>query len=144
MPAISLQPAAQPVPLPDATSATTAADELLDFGEAGERMTVPVTIGTGGPYHFIVDTGAQRTVISRELAGRLGLAPGPAVHVTSMSGTGMFGTFVIPDISVGALGGSRIEAPALASHNLGALGLLGLDTLQGHKVSIDFERQQMT
>lgn len=144
MPAVALQPAAQPAPLTEATPATTASDALLDFGETSERMTVPVTIGAGGPYHFIVDTGAQRTVISRELAGRLGLAPGPAIHLTSMSGTGMYGTFVIPEISVGALGGSRIEAPALASRNLGALGLLGLDTLQGHKVSIDFERQQMT
>jgi hypothetical protein len=143
LPAISLQPVTQPAPLTE-TAPTPASGDLLDFGDASERMTVPVTIGTGGPYHFIVDTGAQRTVISRELAGTLGLAPGPSIHLTSMAGTGIYGTFVIPAISVGALGGTRIEAPALASRNLGALGLLGLDTLQGHKVTIDFERQQMT
>jgi predicted aspartyl protease len=144
LPATSLQPATQPAPPVEALPAATSDGNLLDFGDAGERMTVPVTIGVGGPYHFIVDTGAQRTVISRELAGRLGLAPGPPVNLTSMSGTGVFGTFVIPVLSVGALGGTRIEAPALASRNLGALGLLGLDTLQGHMVTVDFERQQMT
>ena len=42
-------------------------------------MTVPVTI-TAGPYGFIVDTGAQRTVMSRELAGTLGLAAGPSAR----------------------------------------------------------------
>lgn len=148
LPMTSLQPAVQPAPPAEATTASpstaTSDGELLDFGDAGERMTVPVTIGAGGPYHFIVDTGAQRTVISRELAGRLGLAPGPMINVTSMSGTGIFGTFVIPALSVGALGGTRIEAPALALHNLGAPGLLGLDTLQGHMVTVDFERQKMT
>ncbi|MFA5963698.1 MAG: aspartyl protease family protein [Sphingomonas sp.] len=143
LPGTSLQPAMQPAPPAEAPPTATSDGQLLDFGDASDRMTVPVTIGVGGPYHFIVDTGAQRTVISRELAGRLGLAPGPTINVTSMSGTGVFGTFVIPALSVGVLGGTRIEAPALESRNLGALGLLGLDTLQGHKVVIDFERQQM-
>jgi predicted aspartyl protease len=146
-PAPFTQPAVQPAPpatLTEPPASLTPAADLLGFGDADERMTVPVTIGAGGPYHFIVDTGAQRTVISRELAGTLRLAPGPDVHLTSMSGQGMVNTFVIPAISVGALGGTRIEAPALETRNLGAPGLLGLDTLQGHMVTIDFERQQMT
>lgn len=139
-----IQPVGQPALPTEAQPAPTPAGELLDFGDASERMTVPVTIGTGGPYHFIVDTGAQRTVISRELAGTLGLVPGPSIHLTSMSGGGTYGTFVIPALSVGVLGGTRIEAPALESRNIGAPGLLGLDTLQDHMVTIDFARQQMT
>ncbi len=142
MPALTVQPVTQPAT--ELQSGTTKPAELLDFGDTNDRMTVPVTIGAGGPYHFIVDTGAQRTVISRELAGRLGLAPGPMVHLTSMSGTSNVGTFVIPAISVGALGGESIEAPAIESRYLGAPGLLGLDTLQNHLVTIDFARQQMT
>jgi len=145
------QPAVQPAPaapLTETPTALTPAADLLGFGDADARMTVPVTIGTGGPYHFIVDTGAQRTVISRELAGTLRLEPGTDVHLTSMSGQGMVNTYVIPAISVGAprgaLGGTRIEAPALESRNLGAPGLLGLDTLQGHMVTIDFVHNQMT
>ena len=146
-PAPFIQPVTQPapaVPLAEQPAGPMPVADLLAFGDASERMTVPVKIAGGGPYHFIVDTGAQRTVISRELAGTLGLVAGPDVHLTSMSGTGIVGTFVIPTISVGALGGTRIEAPALDSRNLGAPGLLGLDTLQDHMVTIDFERQQMT
>lgn len=145
-PAPFIQPAVQPtapVPLTEAPASATPAADLLGFGDADERMTVPVTIGAGGPYRFIVDTGAQRTVISRELAGTLRLAPGPDVHVTSMSGQSIVNTFVIPAISVGPLGGTRIEAPALESRNIGAPGLLGLDTLQDHMVTIDFEHQRM-
>lgn len=42
----------------------TPAPTVLDIGSADDRMTVPVSIGNSGPFHFIVDTGAQRTVIS--------------------------------------------------------------------------------
>ncbi|MGY2734863.1 aspartyl protease family protein [Sphingomonas sp. UYP23] len=112
-------------------------------------MSVPVTIGADGPYRFVVDTGAERTVIARELAGALGLAPGRSVHITAMAGSAQFATVVIPDLRVGSpstgaqLSGTRIEAPALTGRNLGAAGLVGIDTLQGHAVSIDFARATM-
>lgn len=143
-PLLLATPSAQPeVPPPD----------QIAFADLDERMTVPVTIGDPvetGPYRFIVDTGAERTVISRELAGMLGLAPGRNVRVTAMAGSGDFGTFVIPRIRVGltdaalGLSGQRIEAPALIERHLGARGLVGIDTLQGHALTIDFDRQAMT
>jgi len=107
------------------------------------QNSVPVTIGGAGPYRFIVDTGAQRTVISRELAGTLGLAPGPDVRLTAMTGAANVGTVVIPMISVSTIGSMRIEAPSLESRNLGAAGMLGIDTLQIITLSIDFDRQIM-
>ena len=39
--------------------------------DATRRMSVKVMIGDKGPYSFLVDTGAERTVIARELAERL-------------------------------------------------------------------------
>lgn len=117
---------------------------LLEFSNAQDRMTVPVSIGNNGPFHFVVDTGAQRTVISRELAGSLGLSPGKNIRLTAMTGTADVGTVVIPMISVSTIGGTSIEAPSLESRNLGAPGMLGLDTLQGHALSIDFVKQVMT
>lgn len=144
------QPAPPPSPIPVAQHELqqNPADQL-DFGNDGLRMTVPVTIGAAGPYRFVVDTGAERTVISRELAGTLGLAPGRSVHITAMAGSARFATVVIPDLRVGAasagtrLTSARIEAPALTGRNLGAAGLVGIDTLQGHAVSIDFARGTM-
>lgn len=130
---------------PDPTPAPpTVPDELLAFNDNGSRMTVPVTIGTSGPYRFIVDTGAERTVISRELAGTLGLARGRDVRVTAMAGVANVGTVVIPMISVGTITGAQIEAPAFEYRHLGALGMLGIDTLQNHAVTIDFDNKVMT
>jgi predicted aspartyl protease len=129
---------------PNAPAPPPPTDDRVDFVNSNERMSVPVTIAGAGPYRFIVDTGAQRTVISRELAGTLGLAPGPTVRLTAMTGASDVGTVVIPMISVSTISGTRIEAPSLESRNLGAPGMLGIDTLQGNALSIDFEHQIMT
>ena len=135
-------PAPQPVAITE-PALPTLSDQLA-FGDNGPRMTVPVQIAGAGPYDFVIDTGAQRTVISRELASKLGLAVGRTVRLTGMTGTETVGTVVIPSISVSTLGGERIEAPALAAVHLGASGMLGIDALQGHALAIDFDNQRMT
>ena len=107
-------------------------------------MTVPVTIAGAGPFAFVVDTGAQRTVIARELAATLGLTPGRIVRVTGMTGSSAIGTVVIPSLKVSVIGSAAIEAPAISAINLGARGLLGIDALQAHAVGIDFDTNTMT
>jgi predicted aspartyl protease len=129
---------------PDPVAATDPAPTALDFETEQDRMTLPVRIAAQGPYPFIVDTGSQRTVISRELAALLKLAPGRTVRITAMTGSSNVATAIIPLITVGTLGGSRIEAPILEANHLGADGLLGLDTLQGRTLTIDFDAQTMT
>ena len=136
---ITAQAHAQDAPVP----APAVTPDLLALGSDGNRMTVPVSIAGAGPYRFIIDTGAQRTVISRELAGTLGLARGRDVRLTAMTGTSTSDTVVIPSLSVSRLSGPRVEAPALERVNLGAPGMLGIDTLQGQAVSIDFDRGEM-
>ena len=129
-------PTPSPVPLADVSD--------LALGDAQDRMTVPVQIKQRGPWNFVIDTGAERTVVSRELAGVLGLPAGPAVRLTAMTGTSTVGTVIVPALSVSTISRDTIEAPALASANLGAPGMLGVDSLQGHKVAIDFDRNRMT
>ncbi len=135
-PLVIANPAPAPVPLAD--------DGILAFGDSQARMTVPVTIGARGPWPFIVDTGAERTVVSRELAGVLGLVAGADVRVTAMTGTSTVGTVIVPALSVSTISRHTIAAPALETRNLGALGMLGLDALQGHSVAIDFDHARMT
>ncbi len=117
--------------------------EQLGFATEERRMTVPVSVAGAGPFRFIIDTGAQRTVISRELAATLGLARGRTVRLTAMTETSNVGTVMIPSLSVSTLGGERIEAPALEAVHMGAPGILGIDTLQGHALAIDFDAQVM-
>jgi predicted aspartyl protease len=110
------------------------------------RLTVPVTINGGGPYHFVVDTAAERTVISRELAGRLALGAGAGVTVISISGVSQADTAVVPLLQ---LTSSRnqlldLQAPLMAETDLGAMGLLGIDSLRTKRVVMDFKAMQMS
>lgn len=117
---------------------------MVALGELDKRLTVPVALGARGPYDFIIDTGSERTVVSRELAGTLGLAAGGPVMLTSMTGVSRVETVVVPQLSIPSVGGNHVViAPKLEARNLGAVGLLGIDTLQDHQVSIDFEKGTM-
>lgn len=128
-----------PQPLPDAPA------ETLGIGtDRNERMTVPVQIDGKGPYAFVVDTGAERTVISRELAGTLKLGSGGSAQLHSMTGEGSVDMVIIPTLSVTADQVRGIRAPALAQAHLGAAGMLGIDSLKKNRVLLDFTKQTMT
>jgi predicted aspartyl protease len=129
-------PAPPPLPLTD--------ESVLVLGDVASRMTVPVTIGKRGPWPFVIDTGAERTVVARELAGVLGLASGGDVRVITMTGTSTVGTTLVPGLAVSTIKQNTIRAPALAARHMGALGMLGIDVLQGHRVRIDFDQKRMT
>lgn len=130
---------------PETASPAVQPDAIqLALGETSSRLTVPVAITQQGPYNFIIDTGAERTVVSRELAGRLGLAAGGAVHVTSMTGRSLVSTVIVPDLRIESIGKPHlIVAPAFDAANIGAAGLLGIDTLRDHQVTIDFDTGTM-
>ena len=129
-------PVPPPFPLPG--------ESLLMLGNAQSRLTVPVTINRRGPWPFIIDTGSQRTVVSRELAGVLGLGAGPARRIVALTGTSDVSTVIVPALGFSTVLQDTIEAPALLATNIGAAGMLGVDALQGQAVSIDFTKHVMT
>ncbi|MGN6820791.1 MAG: aspartyl protease family protein [Sphingomonas sp.] len=132
-----------PVVPTSATAPPATPVDLLAFANSENRMTVPVSIGPSGPYPFIIDTGSERTVVSRELADVLKLSTGRRVHVTTMAGQSELSTYKLPDLRVSKIAPDTLEAPAVEASNLGAPGMLGIDALKGHAVSIDFDRNQM-
>jgi len=127
-----------------ARSAPSSEQFDLDLGLAATRMTVPVSVAGTGPFAFVVDTGAERTVISRGLAERLKLAPGAPVTMYSMGGVDRVETVHIPALGLSTRTVGGIDAPALNEGDLGAKGMLGVDTLQGQRVTFDFEKKTMS
>lgn len=118
-------------------------ERVIGFDNIGRRMTVPATIGDQGPFQFVVDTGAERSVISSELAQSLDLPDGPPARLFDFTGASTVKTVHVPSISVGGFGAGAMEAPSLSMVNLGAAGMLGIDALQGQRIEIDFDRDQM-
>lgn len=128
--------AQQPVPLVQPTLVDTEQDRA-------RRMTVPVSIGANGPYQFVVDTGADRTVVSRELATKLNLTPGRTATMHTMTGVGPVETVLLPPLTVAGRQTDDIQAPALDEYHLGAAGLLGLDSLKDRRIVMDFRRRTL-
>jgi predicted aspartyl protease len=107
--------------------------------EAASRLTVPVYINGRGPYRFIVDTGADRTVLATEVAMELGLVRGPKVLLDGVVQTLITDTVSIRHLAFGPHTSGNFSVPTLARSLLDADGYLGLDFLDGHRVTFDFK-----
>ncbi|ABQ68512.1 retroviral-like aspartic protease family protein [Rhizorhabdus wittichii] len=126
--------------------APSAPETIQGNRDINKRLTVPVTIDGGGTYQFVVDTGAERTVLSRELAERLTLVPAAPVTLLSIAGEDQVATAIVPGLHLTA-SRSRMEAfeaPLLSEFHLGAVGMLGIDSLQTKRVVLDFRAMRMS
>lgn len=123
---------------------TTQRQDVRFKTDIDDRMTVPVTLSGSGPYRFLVDTGADRTAISRELARQLGLASGDEASLHSVSGVSTVATATVPDLQLTRQAVKIVDAPLLESANIGADGILGVDSLRSQRVVFDFEDKTMS
>jgi predicted aspartyl protease len=123
---------------------TTTTDEVAIGRDIGDRMTVEVSVGGRGPYRFLVDTGSERTVISRQLAHRLRLDSGKDAILHSVVGVNDVNTVFIPHLQVSNNIISVVDAPSLEASNIGADGMLGIDSLRSQRVMFDFKAQTMS
>jgi hypothetical protein len=106
---------------------------------AAGRLTVPVYINGKGPYQFIVDTGADRTVLATEVGMELGLTPGPKVLLDGVVQTLIADTVWIRHLAFGSNTNGNFNVPTIPRSLLDADGYLGLDFLDGHRVTFDFK-----
>ena len=126
-----------------ASTDQTTEKEIKGSTDRSDRMTVGVRIDGRGPFPFVVDTGAERTVISIELAAQLRLLSAPSARLLSLSEESVVPAVIIPRLSVSDTVVDAINAPTLARDHLGAAGILGIDTLQKQRVVFDFKRGVM-
>jgi len=109
-------------------------------------IVAPVMVNGKGPFRFMLDTGANRTVLASSTAAKLaldssaddhvlvrgvsGVAPAPIVHVASVAS----GTLEIHDLSAPVMSGPVFQ---------GIDGILGMDGLAGMRLTADFVRDQV-
>ena len=118
---------------------TTADQAQLGTGaDASQRITAPIRINGEGPFNFVVDTGANSTVVSTELAARLGLPPGGPAQVHGVAGVEAAPTAILDRLEVDAVAATTLRVPVLSRERLGADGLLGVDVMHDRRVLINF------
>ncbi len=136
-PAWMAAPASACDPLAPGTSSVAGATSKDDSG----RAVALINVNGQGPFRFIIDTGANRSVLSQALATRLGLAHAGEGVVHSIVGPEPAMLVNVESLSFGALRLSAGETPVLDGDMLdGAHGLLGVDGMAGRLLHIDFTK----
>ena len=127
--------AQEPVPDPDVV--------IRAGADRYDRLTIPVMVGAAGPFDFVVDTGADRTVLSQRVADELALPPGRDVLIQGITGAEMAPTVRAPPITLGQITIASLDLPVLPSERLGVDGLLGVDALQKRRLIMDFQANRL-
>jgi hypothetical protein len=114
--------------------------DLTTVADIYKRMTTPVFVNGAGPFHFVVDTGANQSVISQEITDKLGLPIGDPRLLNGVAGVAIAPT-ATATLHVGKLPQAVISLSVLPTEAIGADGLLGLDLLNGAQLTLDFARE---
>nr|WP_314433455.1 pepsin/retropepsin-like aspartic protease family protein [uncultured Brevundimonas sp.] len=107
------------------------------------RMGVEAQLANDQPRLFFIDTGAEASAVSIELAQSLGLPPGPSVTVHGVTAAEVTPTVRVARIEIGRQSFTDLTLPVFPRALLGADGLLGLDLLSRFRLTLDMSTRRV-
>lgn len=116
----------------------------IDGRKVSSRMTVQVRVNDTGPYKFIVDSGADTSVVGERIATRLKLPAGRRTILNSITDSQVVDRVLVDELELGPTTITDLEVPVLRERDLGAEGMLGLDALVEQRLMLDFEKRLIT
>jgi predicted aspartyl protease len=129
------QPAAEPAAEETPTQLGTGRDGF-------EHMLAPVTVNGQGPFQFLMDTGANTSCISRDLAKRLALKATEPARVHTVVGVRERPGVMIETLRVGERSRRAVRAASLPLEP-GIDGVLGVDWLKGQRLELGFKARSL-
>jgi len=130
-------------PLPPATI-----DDKLAIGgqdvkarRVETRLSVDVSINGHGPYHFLVDSGADTSVVGLHIVRELQLPLGTPVILNGMTERSIVDRVKIESLGLGPATVQDLELPALDEGDVGGQGMIGIDALVRQRIMMDFEKR---
>jgi hypothetical protein len=109
-------------------------------------IVAPVMLNGHGPFRFMIDTGATRTVLADSTLAKLNLSADPTamIIVRGVSGRSVVPIVHVASVDSGSMHFHDLSAPVLSGPVLSGLdGILGMDGLRGMTVSADFVHDQV-
>lgn len=103
-----------------------------------DHLSIEVLVNGRGPYHFVVDTGAETSVVADTVAQALGLPPVASVLVDGFSRRIPAQTVKVNSLAFGPFQRQNLTLPVLPRRYLSADGYLGLDAISDSRVTFDF------
>jgi predicted aspartyl protease len=130
-------------PLPPAVIDDTlaVAGEDIDARKVRTRMTVEVNINGQGPYRFLVDSGADSSVVGLRLAQQLQLPLSTPVTLHGMTGSAIVDRVKVDELKLGTSIVQNLVLPALKEGDLGGDGMIGIDAMLEQRLMMDFEKR---
>jgi len=136
------------VPMTPALGALATGDEpntqVASSRDPYAHMLAPVGINGQGPFHFLIDTGANVSCVSRELAERLMLASAGSAEVHTAVGMRLRPSVMIDSLEVGARSRKRVVAASMPTLGPQVDGVLGVDWLNGQRLVLDFKKKTLS
>jgi predicted aspartyl protease len=117
--------------------------EKLRFLDEAQRLTVQTYVNGAGPFPFMIDTGANSSVISAELADSLRLERRGQTVLHHVAGSAMVDRVTIGALKAGDREQRDLAVSVVSETTLGAQGLLGLDWLGRSSLTLDYSRRRM-
>lgn len=140
-PATARMPSLPPAVLDDALSI---GGSEIEARKLASRMTVAVHVNGTGPYRFVVDSGADSSVVGQRIAAALSLPAGRRVILNTITDSQIVDRVLVDELTLGPTKVRDLELPVLRERDLGAAGMLGLDALVEQRLMLDFEKRIIT
>ena len=131
-------PALPPADIDD--SLAVAGDEI-EARKVETRLSVEVRVNGRGPYQFVVDSGADTSVVGLRIARDLQLPLGTPVILNNMTDRNIVDRVRVDELTLGPTTIRDLELPALREQDLGGAGMIGIDALVQQRLMMDFEKR---
>ena len=109
------------------------------------RIWAPVMINDKGPYRLVLDTGASRSALIRQVVDELALPERTkAAWLRGVTGSAVTSLAKVESLQFGELRVENTSVPVVADVFGGAQGILGGDGLDDMRIAIEFKRDRIS
>jgi predicted aspartyl protease len=126
------------------TSTLLRAEPVATESDRSGHLSIAVRVNGQGPFRFVVDTGADRSVLADTTAEALGLRPQGEVMLAGIVRTVRTAVVPVELLAFGRQTRSDLVLPVLPKSLLEVDGYLGLDVLNRYRVIFDFAARELT
>lgn len=132
---------APPLPPAQFDEALAIDGEDIKAKKVETRLMVDVHVNGRGPYQFLVDSGADTSVVGVRIAQQLKLPLGTPAILNAMTDRKIVDRVQVDELTLGPSTVRNLELPVLREADLGSAGILGIDALVEQRLMMDFEQK---
>jgi hypothetical protein len=136
-----LKPDVPPLPPAQIDPSLAVGGKDVNAKKVETRLSVDVHVNGSGPYRFIVDSGADTSVVGLKIARELELPLATPAILNGMTSRDIVDRVKVASLTLGPTSVSNLELPALREEDVGGAGMIGIDALVQKRLLMDFEKK---